>query len=174
MSAPALDPDALRDALEAAGWRCTPQRLAVYDQLCRADHHPTAEEVFKGVRGSIPNISLATVYKALETLVDCGLATRLTAGDASASAPARYDGRGDHHYHLRCLRSGSVRDLATPFDPLLIDRLDPELTRRLAAEGFKVTGYRLELVGFFEGDRVAGEGDGSRSEAAGSERANEA
>jgi hypothetical protein len=44
----------------------------------------------------------------------------------------------------------------------------------LAAEGFKVTGYRLELVGFFEGDGVGAEGDRSRSEAAGSERANEA
>src|SRR5262245_57552223 len=110
MNPTALDPVALRQALEAAGWRSTPQRLAVYDRLSRAENHPTAEEVYQAVRGPLPNISLATVYKALETLVECGLATRLT-GDGSG--PARYDARSDHHYHLRCLRSGAVEDLPT-------------------------------------------------------------
>src|SRR5262245_53848281 len=109
MTAPDPRPDALRDALEAAGWRCTPQRRAVYEVLARADHHPTAEDVHRGVRAELPHISLATVYKALEALVACGLATRLTSGDGSSSAPARYDARADRHYHARCLRTGSVR-----------------------------------------------------------------
>ena len=64
-----LDHDALRNALEAAGLRSTSQRLAVYDQLAGMLHHPTAEEVFQAVRPSLPRISLATVYKALEALV---------------------------------------------------------------------------------------------------------
>ena len=59
-----LEHDALKTALEAAGLRCTPQRLAVYDQLSREPHHPTAEDVFHAVRLYIPKISLATVYKA--------------------------------------------------------------------------------------------------------------
>lgn len=145
---PALDAEALRTVLETAGWRCTPQRLAVYGHLARADHHPTAEEVFHGVRTEIPRISLATVYKALEALVACGLATKLTEGDGSA----RYDARSEQHYHLRCLRSGSVLDLPTPYDPDLIAKLDPGLTRSLKDQGFQVTGYRLELVGYFEGE----------------------
>ena len=49
------------------------------------------------------------------------------------------------------LRSGAVRDLPTPFDPDLIARLDPDLVARLGRQGFRVTGYRLELVGYFEG-----------------------
>ncbi|WP_406700231.1 transcriptional repressor [Singulisphaera sp. Ch08] len=142
----ALDHDDLRSALEAAGWRCTAQRLAVYDQLSAAEHHPTAEEVYQGVRPHIPKISLATVYKALEALVASGVAAKLTAGDGSA----RYDARSDHHYHLRCLRSGSVHDLPTPFDPDLIAKLDPALLQTLRQQGFQVTGYRLELVGFYE------------------------
>ncbi len=147
MISTALDHDALRAALEAAGWRSTPQRLAVYDQLRRADHHPSAEEVYRSVRESLPNISLATVYKALETLVASGLAAKLTATDGSA----RYDARSDHHYHLRCLRSGAVEDLSTPFDPDLIAKIDPELEDRLQRQGFRLTGYRLELVGYFDG-----------------------
>jgi len=141
-----LEPEALRQALEGGGWRCTPQRQAVYNHLSEADGHPTAEEVYQGVKSTIPNISLATVYKALEALVASGIAAKLTAGDGSA----RYDARGDRHYHLRCLRSGAVQDLATPYDPDLIAKLDPGLADRLAAEGFHLMGYRLELVGFFE------------------------
>src|ERR687883_126369 len=94
---PAGDAD-LRPALEQAGWRYTRQRAAVFDYLRAADCHPTAEQVFTAVRRQIPNISLATVYKALEALVDARLAHRI----AGASGPARYDGRGEAHYHLRC------------------------------------------------------------------------
>lgn len=153
----ALDHDDLRLALEGAGWRCTPQRLAVYDHLSSAVHHPTAEEVYQGVRLTIPKISLATVYKALEALVASGVATKLTAGDGSA----RYDARSERHYHLRCLRSGTVHDLPTPFDPDLIEKLDPDLTQSLRQQGFQVTGYRLELVGFYEPEAPsAGRGEG--------------
>jgi Fur family transcriptional regulator, peroxide stress response regulator len=150
ISAP-LDPDSLRAALEAAGWRCTPQRLAVYDQLAFSLDHPTAEEIFQAVRIKIPKIGLATVYKALEALVAIRAVTRLTTGDGADSA--RYDARSDEHYHFRCLRTGTVHDLATRFDPELISRLDPHLAEDLRRQGFTVTGYRLELLGYREQDQ---------------------
>jgi Fe2+ or Zn2+ uptake regulation protein len=149
-----LDHEALRESLEAAGLRCTPQRLAVYDQLSATLHHPTAEEVFHNVRTRIPKISLATVYKALEALVAIGAATRLTVSGGTGSA--RYDARSEDHYHFRCLRTGMVHDLPTRFDPDLISRLDPNLAQDLKDQGFEVTGYRLELVGYR--DRQAGQG----------------
>jgi Fe2+ or Zn2+ uptake regulation protein len=141
-----LDHDAVRDALEAAGLRPTPQRLAVYDQLASMDRHPTAEEVFRAVRPRSPRISLATVYKALEALVAVGAADRL--GAESAAGPARYDARGDRHYHFRCLRTGTIHDLPTQYDPRLIEQLDPTLAEDLRRRGFHVTGYRLELLGY--------------------------
>lgn len=142
-----LSPDALRSTLEGAGWRCTPQREAVYGYLVGEHGHPTVEEVCRGVRGAIPSISLATVYKALEALEAAGLATKLA---ADGSGPARYDARGDHHYHVRCLSTGRVEDLPTAYDPDLVAKLDPDLADRLAAMGFRLRGYRLELVGDFD------------------------
>ena len=141
-----LDDDALKAALSAAGLRCTPQRLAVYDQLSRELCHPTAEDVFQGVRLTIPRISLATVYKALEALVEIAAATKLTAADGTGSA--RYDARREEHYHFRCLSSGRVYDLPTRFDPALVAKLDPHLVEDLQRQGFRVTGYRLELLGY--------------------------
>src|SRR5437660_149446 len=122
----------LREALEKAGWRFTRQRAAVYAFLHSAEAHPTAEQVFQAVRQQLPNISLATVYKSLETLVGAGLAVQL----ADAEGPARYDCRSDAHYRLRCTRTGQVRDLALPYDPALIEKLAPDLVEALRREGF--------------------------------------
>jgi Fe2+ or Zn2+ uptake regulation protein len=135
----------LRQTLEEAGWRYTRQRAAVYHYLHASDCHPTAEQVFVAVRRQLPHISLATIYKALEALVDAGLAARL----ADTSGPARYDGRSDAHYHLRCERTGQVRDLPLPYDPKLLDKIAPDLVETLRRMGFELTGHRLELVGQF-------------------------
>jgi Fe2+ or Zn2+ uptake regulation protein len=133
----------LRRALEEAGWRCTRQRIAVYDHLCAAHTHPTAEQVFSAVRAQIPNISLATVYKALDALVAAGVATRLGNG----TGPARYDGRGEAHYHFRCERTGEIIDLPLDYDPQLLDKIGPGIRDALREHGFEVVGHRLELIG---------------------------
>lgn len=128
----------LRRALELRGQRYTEQRAAVYRFLHATDVHPTAEEVFRRVRTELPGISLATVYKSLETLVACGLAQKLGYGDGSA----RYDGRTDPHTHARCLSCGRIADVAGP-----APSAEP-----IAVHGqggpFRVTGVRLELTGY--------------------------
>jgi len=141
--AEAHEPDALlREALEAQGQRFTEQRAAVFRCLRDTDAHPTADDVFTAVRGDIPDISLATVYKSLETLVSCGLATKLTYGDGSA----RYDGRTDPHPHARCLSCGAVMDVPGHLTPGAFAGLGE-------IPGFEVEGFRLELVGHCENCR---------------------
>jgi Fur family transcriptional regulator, peroxide stress response regulator len=135
----------LRQALENGGWRLTRQRAAVYEYLCSLESHPTAEQVFAAVRHGMPNISLATVYKALEALVDARVAARIT-DDAGV---ARYDGRSEAHYHLRCEGTGEILDLPLEYDPNLLDKIDPHLAETLRKRGFEITGHRLELVGYF-------------------------
>jgi Fe2+ or Zn2+ uptake regulation protein len=144
------DAEQLRRVLESAGWRYTRQRAAVYDYLRRVESHPTAEEVCVAVRRRLPKISLATVYKALEALVACNLADKLTSSDG----PARYDFHSGTHYHARCLQTGRVCDLPTPFDSRLVEKLDPNLLEGLERQGFVVTGYRLEVVGHFENHKA--------------------
>jgi Fe2+ or Zn2+ uptake regulation protein len=133
----------LRTALERSGLRFTRQRAAVYRYFRSIDSHPTAEEVYKVVRKQESKISLATVYKALDALVAAGLLTKITTADG----PCRYDCRSEAHYHFYCLNTRQLYDLPTPFDPGLVDKLDPQLVETLRRQGFRVTGYRLELLG---------------------------
>jgi Fur family peroxide stress response transcriptional regulator len=128
----------LREALEANNQRFTDQRAAVYRFLLGTTDHPSADEVFTAVRSDIADISLATVYKALETLVSCDLALKLTYGDASA----RYDARTDDHLHSRCTACGQVRDVAGEV---------PDLRKGITLlDGFRVSGYRVEILGLCE------------------------
>lgn len=134
--------EALRGALDARGAHLTRQREAVFEFLSSVEHHPTAEEVYLAVKRQLPRISLATVYKNLEKLVECGAASKLTYGDASA----RYDIRTDHHYHTRCLACGKVQDFDPPEGSGLLRQFVPQT-------GFVVEDYRLELLGHCRGCR---------------------
>jgi len=131
----------LRRALEATGHRFTEQRAAVYRFLSSTTRHPNADEVFQEVRGEVPGISLATVYKSRETLVSCKLAIKLSYSDGSA----RYDARVDPHHHARCVNCGRVIDVPGHLSHGEMEGLGHGL------EGFSVTGYRLELTGLCTG-----------------------
>jgi Fe2+ or Zn2+ uptake regulation protein len=105
-SAPTYDAAELRAALRSRGMRVTPQRLAVHNALHDLGRHSTAEEVLDRVHGTVPGVSLPTVYAALELLTDLGLALRVHAGRA-----VRFDPRAEAHHHLVCTSCGSVADL---------------------------------------------------------------
>ncbi len=130
----------LREALETNGHRFTDQRAAVYRFLSSTDKHPTADEVFRAVHSEVPVISLATVYKSLETLVGCGLAVKL----GYANGSARYDGRTDPHHHARCLACSRMFDLPANLSSREATAFGENV------DGFQVTGYRLELTGYCE------------------------
>jgi Fe2+ or Zn2+ uptake regulation protein len=126
-AAPRTAPSDLRARLRERGLRVTPQRLAVYGALHGIGRHSTAEEVLERVHGTVPGVSLPTVYAALDLLADLGLAARVHAGRA-----VRYDPRADPHHHLVCTSCGAVADLDAEVD------LAPALARArsLGADAF--------------------------------------
>ena len=103
--------DEIRTALRAHGLRVTPQRLAIHGALRALGRHATAEEVLDRVHGTVPGVSLPTVYAGLELLADLGLASRVHAGRA-----VRYDPRSDPHHHFVCDDCGAVSDLDAAVD----------------------------------------------------------
>src|SRR3954451_25038572 len=104
-------PDDIRAELRGRGLRATPQRLAVHGALQGLARHATAEEVLVRVHGTVPGVSLPTVYAALELLADLGLAARVHGGRA-----VRYHPRAGPHHHLVCEGCGAVVDLDAEVD----------------------------------------------------------
>ncbi len=87
----------------------THQRVAVYQALLESDVHPSPEELFRGLQESVPTLSLATVYNALDALESLQLVRKVvTLGEVR-----RYDANLAPHHHLVCTTCSSIRDLET-------------------------------------------------------------
>lgn len=79
----------LVERLRKEGFRITPQRLEVLRTLLTSDAHPSAEDLYSQLRKRFPTLSLATVYKTIETLRSMGQVLDLEFKQGST----RYDGR---------------------------------------------------------------------------------
>jgi len=120
--------------------RMTRQRRVILEELRGVDTHPTADEVYAMVRRRLPRVSLATVYRNLESMSEGGHVQRIETG----SGPRRYDGNVARHHHVRCERCGAVADVP-PGTVRSSVRVDGD---RVCEEcGFVVSGHRLDLVG---------------------------
>ncbi len=96
----------LKERCKQAGLAVTPQRLAIYQALYQSFDHPSPEALFDRVKPQMPSISLATIYKTLETLVNIGVASELPAtGDTK-----RYDANMGRHHHLVCDACNAIED----------------------------------------------------------------
>ena len=82
--------------------KLTPQRLAVYNYLINTTAHPSADTIYTDIHVQYPTMSLATVYKALKTLVEVGLIQEINVGEGNF----RYDANSLPHPHLQCLKCG--------------------------------------------------------------------
>lgn len=102
-----MDAEAIKQALEDSGLRCTPQRYAVMAFLVEHTGHPTAAEIFEAVNRVDPRSSKATTYNNLRDLVYAGLVREV----AVEGRAARFDAKGMRHHHFICDRCGSVEDL---------------------------------------------------------------
>lgn len=91
----------------AAGQPVTVQRRAALRALVRRQDHPTADAIYADVVAELPGVSKATVYRALDNLVQLGLARRVH----HQGSVVRYDGNGERHHHLVCEACGSITDV---------------------------------------------------------------
>jgi Fur family ferric uptake transcriptional regulator len=121
----------------AAGRRVTPQRRLVLRILAEAGGHLDAREVYDRARLHDRRVSLATVYRALNTLRDLGLVRELHLDEEHH----HYElDAADGHSHLVCVRCGRVIEVDS--------RAFVEAAKAAAeVHGFTVTRAQVELAG---------------------------
>ncbi|MHC1789621.1 Fur family transcriptional regulator [Solidesulfovibrio sp.] len=102
--------EALKELFAQSGLKFTNQRYLVYKAMVEARDHPSAETVWRRVRGEAPALSLDTVYRTLAALEARGLVTRVPSGGDEG----RFDGDVGPHHHLVCLRCGCIEDFTMP------------------------------------------------------------
>ena len=83
------------------------QRESIKACLMGRKDHPTADALYTSIREQFPNISLGTVYRNLNLLVDLGEIRKLSCGDGTD----HFDYDTSPHYHFVCRKCGKIVDL---------------------------------------------------------------
>jgi Fur family ferric uptake transcriptional regulator len=129
---------ALGAHLERRGLKHSRQRELVADVFFGAGGHVAVEELIHRVRAQDPRVSVATVYRTMKLLSECGLAVaRQFDGGLTRYEPGV--GRA-HHDHLICTACGDIVEFANP-------RIEALQARVAASHGFEVESHKLELYG---------------------------
>ena len=91
------------------------QRESIKSCLMNRCDHPTADALYTTLREQFPNISLGTVYRNLNLLVDLGEIKKIPSGDGID----HFDYDTSPHYHFVCRQCGCIRDLPMPVSETL-------------------------------------------------------
>ncbi|MCF7825166.1 MAG: transcriptional repressor [Candidatus Marinimicrobia bacterium] len=120
--------------MEAIKQRYSKQRETILEVVQSTLVHPNADWIYKETRKRIPNISLGTVYRNLNQLVETGRIIKL-----KDESMVRYDGNIGHHDHFRCAVCGKWYD---------VEMIDQAIIKSFAEKhDFQVESFHLELEG---------------------------
>jgi len=136
-----MNKERIISALKECGLKVTPQRIAVFDAVINLNNHPTVENITEFIQVNHPNIATGTVYKTLETLVQCGIIKKVK----TDIGIMRYDAITEKHHHLYCSDSDRIEDF---YDNELNDILDNYLKKK-NIPNFRIEDIKLQIVGKF-------------------------
>ena len=128
--------------LKEKGLKVTPQRIAIYDAVVKLNNHPSAENVVEAISKDFPSISVGTVYKVLNVLVE----NRLLKKVKSEKDIMRYDAIVNHHHHLYCNASDRIVD----YDDKELDALVADYFKKKKIENFNIEDINLQITGKFK------------------------
>ena len=120
----------------AAGLKMTEQRRVILQVLDTSEDHPSVEDVYERAKGIDSSISIATVYRTLNLLVELDLVIR----HEFQEGYSRYEVNWDHHHHLVDLETGEVIE----FQNEELEEIKVKIAREL---GYELVDHRLELYG---------------------------
>jgi Fur family peroxide stress response transcriptional regulator len=131
----------LIEKLREKGLKVTPQRVAIYQAILRLNNHPTAENVIEYIKKNHPTISVGTVYKVLESLVEKELLKKVK----TEKDIMRYDAVLSNHHHLYCAETDRIEDYMDE----KLNQVISEYFKKNKIRNFKVHDIKLQITGQF-------------------------
>ena len=115
--------DNFKSVLRRAGYKVTPQRVAVLKEMMRTNGHRESEEIHLAIKNCKIHVSRATVYRTLDLLVENQFVRKLNLGDGKARYESKIDRQ--HHDHLICDACGTIFE----FVDYEIEKLQEKIAR---------------------------------------------
>lgn len=117
--------------------RITETRKAVVRYMIEADHHPSAEKIYKDLLPQIPSLSLATVYNNLRVLVEEGFVSELKVSNDNTTY---FDFMGHDHLNVVCERCGKIADFMDVDLSIFKQEAEEKTGYRVTKEQFMIYG----------------------------------
>ncbi|NOZ08681.1 MAG: transcriptional repressor [FCB group bacterium] len=114
--------------------RFSSQREAILSYIRGVQSHPTALDIHASVKKSFPSLSLGTVYRNLNQLLEHHLITAIKQDEV-----VHYDGNISDHQHFRCKNCDSIIDLEFPVRDIVLEH-GPRF-------GHEIHAYELYMTG---------------------------
>ncbi len=119
--------------------RYSKQKKEILKVVLDSYNHPDAKEIYRLVKKNIPNISLGTVYRNLNILVNEGLIRKIFIYNGND----RYDKMLTNHNHVICQKCGKLHDISFLLNESNINMFEKET-------GFKITNCNFNINGICE------------------------
>ena len=116
--------------------RMTNQREIILNELRKSRQHLTADELYGRVKKFMPRISLATVYRNLETLSEAGIIAKIEI----SGRQKRFDYDTEAHDHIFCVQCHRVDNISLERGLISVSSLS-------LPPKYQITGYRVEFAG---------------------------
>ncbi len=94
--------------------KVTPQRLAMVE-LMDVHGHISVRDIFSNIQANFPSLSLATVYKNINAMVENSFIKELKI----VGQDAKYELIKEEHSHMICKNCGKVEDINLETDALV-------------------------------------------------------
>jgi Fur family transcriptional regulator, peroxide stress response regulator len=105
------------------------------------NNHPTAENVTEYIKANHPNVSVGTIYKVLDSLVENELLKKVK----TDKDIMRYDAVLSNHHHLYCAETERIED----YEDDKLNKLISEYFEKNSIKNFKAQDIKLQITGKF-------------------------
>jgi len=94
--------------------KVTPQRVAIVEDLYK-NGHMSIDELYKSVKERFSTISLATIYKNINSMIDVSFVKEIKIPNQKS----KYELTKKSHSHIICQKCGKVEDITLNLDDLI-------------------------------------------------------
>ena len=130
--------DVFKSYLKKNNLKMTNERIEILEAAFDTHDHFEADELLYMLKEKGSNVSRATVYRTLDILVQCGLASKDNFGGQTAKYEHIYGHK--HHDHIICTDDDTIIE----FYDERIEKLQEEIAEK---HGIKLTHHVMQLYG---------------------------
>lgn len=115
------------------------RRNLIFNHITQIQGHFTADEIYQALFKIDPEIGIATVYRTIRLLVDCGVLMEHRFGEKKGFFEV-IDMNSKHHDHLICIACGKIIEFES-------DIINDDKQRIAKRHQFQIKSHKLEIYG---------------------------